>query len=88
MADPLSITASSLAVITAAVKSTKSLYETVKRFKGRDKTLRRLQDEVGDLANILDSLEQVTTNAEESMLKLLQGRLSNAAAKYATSSNN
>ena len=73
MADPLSITASSLAVITAAVKSTKSLYETVKRFKGRDKTLRRLQDEVGDLANILDSLEQVTTNAEESMLKLLQG---------------
>jgi hypothetical protein len=72
MADPLSITASVLAVITAAVQSTKSLYETVKRFKDRNKTLRRLQDELGDLTNILDSLTQVT-NAEASMLTLLQG---------------
>ncbi len=72
MADPLSITASSLAIITAAVKSTQSLYETIKRFKGCDKTLRRLQDEVGDLTNILNSLEQLT-NAEDPMLKLLQG---------------
>ena len=72
MADPLSITASLLAVTTAAVQSTKSLYETIKRFKGRDKTLRRLQDELGDLTNILDSLAQVT-NAEQSMLTLLQG---------------
>lgn len=72
MADPLSITASSLAVITAAVETTKSLCATVKRFKDRDKTLRRLQDEVGDLANILESLEQVI-NADESMVILLQG---------------
>jgi chromosome segregation ATPase len=72
MADPLSITASLLAVTTAAVKSTKSLYETVKRFKDRNKTLRRLQDELGDLSNILDSLTQAA-NAEQSMLTLLQG---------------
>ncbi|KIW63976.1 hypothetical protein PV04_08936 [Phialophora macrospora] len=72
MADPLSITASLLAVTTAALQSTKSLYETVKRFKGRDKTLRRLQDELEDLTRILDSLAQVT-NAEQSMFALLQG---------------
>ena len=72
MADPLSITASLLAIITATVQSTKSLYETVKRFKDRNKTLRRLQDELVDLTKILDSLTHVIT-AEESMLILLQG---------------
>ena len=72
MADPLSITASLLAVTTATMQSTKSLYETVKRFKDRDTTLRRLQDELRDLTNILDSLSQVT-NAEQPMLTLLQG---------------
>lgn len=72
MADPFSITASVLAVITAAVQSTKSLYETVKRFKERNKTLGRLQDELESLNNILESLARVTT-AEASMLALLQG---------------
>jgi hypothetical protein len=72
MADPLSNTASLLVVTTAAVQSTKSLYETVKRFKDRNKTLRRLQDELGDLTNILDSLTQVT-NAEQPLFTLLQG---------------
>jgi DNA repair ATPase RecN len=72
MADPLSITASVLAVITAAVQATNSLCETVKRFKDRNKTLRRLQDELGDLANILGSLTKVT-NDEATTLTLLQG---------------
>ncbi|KAJ6181392.1 hypothetical protein N7485_000034 [Penicillium canescens] len=72
MADPLSVTASVLAVITAAVQSTKSLCETIKRFKDRNKTLRRLQDELEDLARILDSLLHVI-NAEASILALLQG---------------
>jgi hypothetical protein len=79
MADPLSITASSLAVITTAVETTKSLYATVKRFKDRDKTLRRLQDEIGDLAHILDSLEQAI-NAEASMVILLQGPVERCSA--------
>ena len=72
MADPLSITASVLAVITAAVQSTKSLCETVKRFKDRNKTLRRLQDELEDLTRIFDSLIHVI-NAEASILALLKG---------------
>lgn len=72
MVDPLSITASVLAVVTATVQSTRSLHETIKRFKDRSKTLRRLQDELEDLANILDSLTEVI-DAETSMLALLQG---------------
>lgn len=72
MADPLSITASLLAVITAAVQSTKSLRETIIRFKDRDKTLSRLQNEIHDLVTILDSLKQVI-GTEASMLALLQG---------------
>ena len=72
MSDPPSTATSSLAAITAAVETTKSLYATVKRFGDRDKTLRRLQDEVGDLANNLESLEQAI-NAKESMLIPLQG---------------
>lgn len=72
MADPLSITASALAVITAAVQSTKSLYDAVSRYRGRDKTLGRLQDELQDLTKILDALKQVV-DAEASMLELLHG---------------
>ncbi|KAI3016226.1 hypothetical protein CBS147347_10858 [Aspergillus niger] len=62
MADPLSIAASVLAIITAAAQSTKSLQGTVKRFRNRDKTLRRLQNDLENLTNILESLQQVTNN--------------------------
>jgi DNA mismatch repair ATPase MutS len=72
MTDPLSITASVVAVTTAAIQATKSLCEAVKRFKDRNKTLRKLQDELQNLLNILESLAQVT-NVESSMLDLLQG---------------
>ncbi|KAJ5194895.1 uncharacterized protein N7498_008333 [Penicillium cinerascens] len=71
MADPLSITASVLAVIAAAIQSTQSLYETVKCFRDRDRTLHRLQNELEDLAKILGSLTEVTS-AETSMFELLQ----------------
>jgi hypothetical protein len=70
--DPLSISASVLAVITAAIQSTNSLCETIKRFKDRNKTLRRLQDELEDLLNILNSISQVIHD-DTSMLGLLQG---------------
>ncbi|KAK2038159.1 hypothetical protein LZ31DRAFT_508471 [Colletotrichum somersetense] len=72
MADPLSITASVLGVVTAAVVSTRALIDTVRRCKGRDKTLQRLQDELEDLLKILDML-QATSRCESSMLALLEG---------------
>lgn len=68
LADPLSIAASVLAV---AIQSTKSLYATVQCLKDRHDTLRRLQQELKDLANILNLLTQVI-NAEMSVL-VLQG---------------
>ncbi|KAJ5153765.1 uncharacterized protein N7500_009204 [Penicillium coprophilum] len=78
MADPLSISVSLLAVITAAVQSTKALRETIIRFKDRDKTLARLQNELCDLITILDSLEQVI-GTEAQMLALLKGPIERCA---------
>ncbi|KAL4936832.1 hypothetical protein BDV06DRAFT_204174 [Aspergillus oleicola] len=72
MADPVSITASVLAIVTAAIQSTNSLKETVRRFKERNKTLGRLQDELEDLSKILDLLEHAV-NTDASVLALLQG---------------
>lgn len=78
MADPLSITASLLAITTAAVQTTKSLCDTVKRYKDRNKTLRRLQEELDDLTKILESLARVTT-ADESLLAILQSPVERCA---------
>lgn len=72
MVEPLSITASLLAVITAAVQSTTTLCDTITRFKDRDKTLARLHNELHDLTTILDSLKQAI-DTETSMFGLLQG---------------
>lgn len=73
MADPLSIGASVLTVAAAAVQSILSLRETVKRYQGRDKTLKRLNNELQDLINILNQLKEVAIDHETSILKLLGG---------------
>jgi hypothetical protein len=70
MASPLSNTA----LVIAAIQSSKSLYETIERFKDRSKILRRLQNELHDLTKTLDSLIQVN-NAETSVLALLRGTI-------------
>ena len=72
MADPLSISASVVAVITAAIQSTKSLSATVKRYKERDKTLNRLQHELEDLTTVLSSLKE-GVNSDRSISALLEG---------------
>ncbi|KAL2133701.1 hypothetical protein VTI74DRAFT_1877 [Chaetomium olivicolor] len=72
MADPLSITASVVAVVTAAIQSTKSLSATVKRYKDRDKTLNRLQHELEDLTTVLSSLKEAA-DTDKSMSALLEG---------------
>ncbi|KAF3482190.1 uncharacterized protein GIQ15_04949 [Arthroderma uncinatum] len=72
MADPLSITASIVGITAVALKATKSLYEMVKRYKCRDTSLRRLQNELEDFTNILNSLIEMS-DAEPSVLKLLEG---------------
>ncbi|KAJ3499709.1 hypothetical protein NLG97_g104 [Lecanicillium saksenae] len=77
--DPLSISASVLAIVTAGVQSARSLKEAIQRYKTRDKTLLRLLAEVKDVENILYSLAQLlqATNqrppaaAETSLTELL-----------------
>ncbi|KAL2786681.1 hypothetical protein BJX66DRAFT_312327 [Aspergillus keveii] len=72
MADPVSITASVLAIITAAIQSTNTLKEIVRRFKERNKILRRLQDELEDLSKILNLLKSAV-DTDASVLALLEG---------------
>ncbi|KAK7224996.1 hypothetical protein V2G26_012999 [Clonostachys chloroleuca] len=75
MADPLSVTASIVALVTAAIQSTKSLNAAVKRYMERDKTLRRLQTELDDLTKVLEALDAVC-NLESSVMSLLEGPVS------------
>ncbi|KAL2856078.1 hypothetical protein BJX68DRAFT_229990 [Aspergillus pseudodeflectus] len=70
--DPVSISVSVLAVITAALQSANTLKETVTRFKERNKTLGRLQNELEDLTKILDLLQNAV-ETDASVLALLQG---------------
>ncbi|KAL2862590.1 uncharacterized protein BJX67DRAFT_366106 [Aspergillus lucknowensis] len=70
--DPVSISASVLTVITAAIQSANTLKGTVTRFKERNKTLGRLQDELEDLTKVLDLLQNAV-NTDASVLALLQG---------------
>ena len=62
--DPLSIFASLLAVATAGIQSSRSLKETIERFKARDPTLHNLLFQVSDLDNILRSLQQLLQAAQ------------------------
>ncbi|RYP42956.1 hypothetical protein DL768_010164 [Monosporascus sp. mg162] len=78
MADPLSVTASLIAVATAAIQSANALKETVKRYRERDKTLQRLQEYLEDLIRTLKALEDIPA-LETSMLSLLQGPVSRCA---------
>ena len=71
MADAWTATDSSLASCTAAVSSTKSLFETIDNIKSRNKTLLRLKDQVNMLIQALNSLAEVTIS-DQPLLILLE----------------
>lgn len=73
--DPLSIAASEIAIVTAAIQSARSLKDTVTRFKERNKTLAQLQHELEDLSNILDVLKGAFDSGV-STVPLLKGPVS------------
>ncbi|CAI6014171.1 unnamed protein product, partial [Clonostachys chloroleuca] len=76
MADPLNIT--------AAILSTKSLKETVKRYEDGNENLQRLQEELGGLLIVLENLERVS-NVEVPILSLLKvplGRCSQSCRHF------
>ena len=76
--DPLSISASALTLIAATITTVQALHETVKRYKGRDKTLGRLQDGLLDLIAILNSLEAAADD-ESPIWALLRGPVGRCA---------
>jgi hypothetical protein len=78
MADPLSISVSALTVIAAAISSTTTVCDIVRRYKGRDQMLGRLLGGLEDLVNILQSLEQ-SVKTETPILKLLEGPVDRCA---------
>jgi len=72
MADTLGVSASIIAEVTATIMSTKSLCTAVERYKKRNRTLSRLQAELGELIVVFDSLrEAIDSNA--AILELLVG---------------
>lgn len=64
--------AASFTLISTAIESTKTLYDTASSYKSRDKAHRRLQDGLQNLAKSLDALKQVF-NTVPSNLELLRG---------------
>jgi hypothetical protein len=76
--DPLSLSASALTIIAATITTIKTLNETVGRYKGRDKTLARLQGGLNDLISILKSLEEAADD-ETPILAILKGPVSRCA---------
>ena len=57
MADPLSISSGLLAVITATIQSSKTLYQTIQSFKNHQRAIGQLLDELKSLGGVLRSLE-------------------------------
>jgi hypothetical protein len=71
MADPFSISAGVITVVTAALQSSKSLYETVQSFRHHDRTVRGLLEEVAALVNVLESLKDAI-DSNNSIISLLE----------------
>lgn len=71
MADPLSATASVVAIVTVTVQSVKALHKAVSRYKGQDKILQRLQNALQEVISVMESFREVAY-AGESIYALLQ----------------
>lgn len=76
--DPLSISASVITIIAAAIATVKTLNDTVGRYKGRDKTLGRLQGGLNDLISILNALQEAADD-DTPVLALLKGPVDRCA---------
>jgi hypothetical protein len=70
MADPLSVTASLLALVTCAAKSTLSLYQLIASFQSSQRTIRALKEELEALNEVLLSLSATISNGEVDLTAL------------------
>jgi hypothetical protein len=70
MADPLSVTSALLGVVTFAIQSSKTLYETVQSFRNHQRVIRHLQDESASLNQVLQSLQAVLSHDASAFVPL------------------
>ncbi|OBT46596.1 hypothetical protein VE00_01735 [Pseudogymnoascus sp. WSF 3629] len=70
MADPLSVTASLLALVTFAAKSTQSLYQLIASFQSSQRTIRGLKEELEALNEVLQSLHATISNGKVDLTPL------------------
>lgn len=70
MADPLSVSAGLLAIVTATIQSSKALYQAVQSFRSHLRTIRQLLDELAALNGALRSLEGLVSDDDSSFLSL------------------
>jgi len=85
MADPLSITASIIAVAGLALKSSQSLHSTIRGLRSQNKDARALKAEVSDLSGVLESLLETVASHPDLDLKALilpLQRCSSACEEY------
>ncbi|KJZ69222.1 hypothetical protein HIM_11385 [Hirsutella minnesotensis 3608] len=85
MADPLSISASVIALVTFAVASSTNLYATIRAFRSQDKRLRALKSELGDLNDVLKALLETVNNNPDLDFEALKPplhRCGNACKEY------
>lgn len=60
------------AVVTTSISAIKSLMSAVERYKGRNRTLQRLWDQLNDLVSVLETLGAVA-QSQSRVLPLLKG---------------
>jgi hypothetical protein len=85
MADPVSLVSGLVALITAGVQASNSLYATIQSYKTHPKYVRDLQDELEALSSVLQVLRETvngSTGNEFASLELPLRRCSNACKEF------
>lgn len=70
MADPLSVASGIVAILTAAVQSSKLLFQTIQSVRGHPRAVRQLKDELGSLNGVLQSLKAFSASEPTILLPL------------------
>lgn len=85
MADPLSVSAGIVALVTFAFQCSITLYQTVRDVQSQDRKARALKSELAELSGVLESLLETVNNNPELDFKTLElplRRCGNACKEY------
>jgi hypothetical protein len=84
MAEAIGIASALLTLADFALRSSKSLYQTVKSFQNNQRTIRELKEELEALSDVLQSLHQTASNSnvDLSALRLPLLRCGKACSEF------